>query len=278
MKIISYSLFGFNKERNENCFDFYSYLRGLMIQIRFKRLIYPDWEIRLFIDENSYTPFKSFFDSLPIQIRIMPNDIPLCKAMLWRIIPAFDNTIDALLCRDLDSPLTYRESQCVQYWLNRESKVFHAITDSVSHNIPLMGGMIGIKPKYFNDSFKTDWETLVNLGGNYDKKGSDQDFLNRIVYPKFAQQGNDSIVQHYILGMPNTFLREYHNTVPDLELKDVPIAMKESNDCCGHIGASGWYSTATTKFITKYKDSFLDLIEIEKEYSDIFSWVKNGCY
>ena len=25
-------------------------------------------------------------------------------------------------------------------------------------------------------------------------------------------------------------------------------------------------------------DNFLDLIEIEKDYADLFSWVKNGCY
>jgi hypothetical protein len=33
-----------------------------------------------------------------------------------------------------------------------------------------------------------------------------------------------------------------------------------------------------SKFINKNADKFLDLIEIEKDYSDLFSWVKNGCY
>jgi hypothetical protein len=143
----------------------------------------------------------------------------------------------------------------------------------------MLGGMVGFMPKHFKDrtGFKT-WDemfTVTNL--DFKRKGADQDFLNQFIYPKFAQPGADSITQHYVLGMPNTFLSDCHSVIQPIELP-IPFEYKESNDNVGHIGASGWYSTATSKFINKHQDKFLDLIEIEKEYSDVFSWVKNGCY
>jgi hypothetical protein len=278
MKLISYSLFGYNKERKENCFDFNSYLRGLMINIRLQRLIYPDWTIRLYTDHSTYNGFINLFSKLNIQIRIMPDNTQLCKAMLWRIIPAFEKDIEAVICRDVDSPLTYREAQCVEYWLHRE-KIIHAITDSKSHNIPLMGGMIGIKPNYFVDRLGSNsWDDFINSMSGYDIKGADQDLLNRMVYPKFASQGSESIVQHYLLGMGNTFLSEWHNSVPNLELPNVPVAMKESNEICGHIGAAGWYETATMKFLHKYWDRFADILEAEKEFNNIFYWTNEKSY
>jgi len=279
MKLITYSLFGYGKERQENCFDFLSYLRGLMVNIRLQRLIYPDWTIRLYTDHSTYNGFIELFSKLNIQVRIEPDNTPLCKAMLWRIKPAFEKDIEAVICRDVDSPLTYKEAQCVQYWLHREGKVLHAIADSVSHNIPLMGGMIGVRPKYFSERLGIgSWDELVNMVSDYSRKGTDQDLLNQFVYQKFAQQGNDSIVQHYLLGMPNTFLSEWHNTVPDLELPNVPIEMKASNETCGHIGSSGYYNTTMDKFLNKYYDRFEDIRAAEKPFEDIFYWIKENIY
>lgn len=278
MKCISYSLFGYNKERQENCFDFNSYLRGLMVNIRLARLIYPDWTIRVHMDLSTYMGFRDLFDKLPIQVLVVCEDAPLTKAMLWRLKPCFDTDVSHVICRDLDSPITYREAQAVKYWMNKD-KTAHAITDSVSHDVPMLGGMIGFIGKYFTDRMGcNDWDTLVNRGGyDWARKGTDQTFLTNEVYPRVAQHGNDSITQHYVLGMGNSFLSDYHTTIQDMDV-NLPIDLKESNDCCGHIGSAGYYNGQTSKFINKHADKFTDLIEIEKDYSDLFSWVKNGCY
>jgi len=163
MKCISYALFGYNKEQQANCFSFDSYLRGLCINLRMNRLLYPDWEIVLNLDQSTYDGFKDLFDRLPISVRIH-EPAPLCKAMLWRMKPIFEMEnghwkYSHVLCRDLDSPATYREVQAVNYWMMRD-KALHAITDSVSHDIPLMGGMIGVIPKYFTHSGNT-WEAML---------------------------------------------------------------------------------------------------------------------
>ena len=140
-KAISYALFGFNKERQLNCFDFNSYLTGLMINVRLARLIYPDWTIVLNTDQNTYNGFKPLFDGIGGDIYIHP-EAPLCKAMLGSLHPAFmADKYPHVICRDLDSPLTYREAQCVKFCENRENGL-QAIADSVSHGSPLLGGMI----------------------------------------------------------------------------------------------------------------------------------------
>ena len=276
---ISYSLFGFNRAKDPNCFDFESYLRGLMINIRLNRLVYPGWDVVVNMDHQTYNGFSELFDALPIVIKLHPNDHPLCLAMLWRLAPVYDQKnngewkYDHVLCRDLDSPTTYRERQCVEQWIAND-KSMHAITDSVSHNIPLMGGMIGIKPAYFTMRMPKTWQQLIDKhpGFNFVPKGSDQTFLNQHVYPEFAHPGNESITQHYILGHPNTFLNDWHDKVPNIVLNDVDDEIKESNDICGHIGAAGYYPPPLHKFLNKHHAKFEDLQKAEQPFANIFYW------
>lgn len=274
-KCISYALFGFNKERHANCFDFNSYLRGLTINVRLNRLLYPGWEIVVHMDQSTYDGFPNLFNNIGIVVKIEP-DAPLCLAMLWRLKPAFETELGQwkyshVICRDLDSPPTYREVQAVTQWIAND-KAMHAITDSVSHSIALLGGMIGVRPAYFNERVAPNWNAMIALGSeNYNAKGTDQNFLNKIIYPKFATPGSDSITQHYVLGMGNTFLQDYHSSIPDIMI-GLPDELRESNTICGHIGAAGAYQAAQDKFLLKYWDKFSDILEAEKQFPKIFYW------
>lgn len=282
MKAISYALFGYNKQRQDNCFDFNSYLRGLMISVRMNRLIYPDWVMVLQTDQPTYDAFKDLFDNIGIQVRIN-EEAPLCLSMLWRMKTIFEKDgnkwrYSHVLMRDLDSPCTYREAQAVKYWINRD-KAMHAITDSVSHNLPLLGGMIGVIPEYFTCRVGNSWNDMLAIGKkiDYSVKGSDQTFLNANIYPLFAKAGEDSITQHYVKGHPNTFLSDYHSEIPKLEI-DIPYQYEESNTVCGHIGAAGWYETAMFKFLRKHKAKFEDLLKVEDKYPNIFYWTKDNTF
>lgn len=269
-RAIVYSLFGAGIEY-KNCFSFYNYLQGLAINLRLARLIYPDWEVVLETDTSTYQQYQDLLTALPIVIEINDSGQELCRAMLWRLKPIWHDYTH-VLCRDLDSPLTYRERQAVEHWISH-GKTGHAITDSVSHTIALMGGMIGFVPEYFKmrTGFASWQAMMADSPINFNVKGSDQDFLNQVIYPKIAGPGNDSITQHYVLGMPNTFLSDYHNHIPAIELAIDP-ELVESNNTCGHIGAAGYYTGPTFKFLHKYKDAFADLREIEAKYPKIFFW------
>lgn len=267
---ISYSLFGFGRVTPDSCFEFNTYLRGLSINIRLARLLYPDWDVIVHLDNDTYNAFRGYFDKAPLKV-VICDDSPLTKAMLWRMKPCFNNEYTHVICRDLDSPLSYRERQAVEYWINRD-KASHAITDSISHDVPMLGGMIGFRPQYF--SMRTgysSWEQMIQRGSGWERKGADQTFLTQYVYPFFAQHGNDSITQHYLKGMPNSFLSDWHNEIQNMDLP-IPFEYKESNDSCVHIGQSGWNETGTFKFLKKHWSKFDNILNAEKNNPNIFYW------
>lgn len=289
-KAISYSIFGYGKERNENCFDFSSYMRGLGICLRANRILYPDWVSIIHTDSETYGAFYEYFNALNestnIEVQIC-DDAPLCKAMLWRMKPCFDQRFTHVICRDVDSPATYREVQAVQYWISKETKAAHAITDSDSHTLALMGGMIGFMPKHFSGrtGFQ-NWDEMISKSQHqFDYKGSDQCFLNDIIYPNFGHKGTDSITQHYFKGYGESFLSDWHHCdcpppsghasdCPNNFPIDLPEELKESNSMCGHIGAAGHYEPPTFKFLRRHWDKFTDILEAERLHPEIFYWTK----
>lgn len=278
-KCISYSLFGYGRPQVSNSFTFVSYLRGLLLSIRMDRILFPNWEIVVNMDKETYEAYKPLFDTLPIVVCVNDPE-PLTKAMLWRMRPVFNySEYSHVICRDLDSPPTYREAQCVQEWINSDMGA-HAITDSISHGVPLLGGMIGFNTGYFpmitGMQHWTDLFHHCNL--DFSQKGADQTLLNSLVYPKFADPPRASIMQHYLLGMPNTFLPGYRNVVPNIEVENVPKEMEESNESCSHMGQAGWLLPQTFRFFRKHADKMKDLLDIEKNWPDIAYWVKDGTF
>jgi len=282
MKAISYSLFGYDREKHPSCFDFDCYARGLFANIRFNRILYPNWDNVLNIDEASYdSKYRKLYDWLQghgyIKVNIFQNGEPLCKAMLRRLQPVFAYThpewvYTHVLCRDTDSISTYREAQAVQQWI-QENKSIHCITDSISHNIPMMGGMIGIAPAGFTSLMNSrSWTELLSLTTSIDfnQKGADQDFLNKYIYPKCA----DSSTEHFVLGMKQN-IREgngRHYSIADIEVQGVDPVFKMTNDCAGHIGAAGFYETPTVKFLRHYDPYEAEYLEIEKQFPKLFYW------
>lgn len=285
-KCISYSLFGYGSERNKDSFDFNSYLRHLLINIRMNKLLYTDWETVVQIDEETQvSPFGELLSKLPIKFEVNKRE-SLTKMMLWRLKPLFteshgDKYYSHVICRDLDSPATYRETQAVAQWIYND-KAAHAITDSISHTIPMMGGMIGFRPDMFTmlTGYTSFQQMFEGCSIDFRIKGADQDFLCRKIYPTFAQHGKDSITQHYVKGMPNTFLSDYHNSIPDYPIPFILDGndLRDSNDVCGHIGSSGFYDIVMFNFLRKFKHRFTDLIDIEKQFPDVAYWVKDGTF
>jgi len=278
---LSYSLFGYDANQKSG-FDFPSFVRGLMVNVRFNRLLYPGWVNVIHMDKESYSSkYQPLFDWLIdrgfIDVVICPSNEALCKAMLWRMKPIFETTKTGdlkythTLCRDLDSICTYREVQAVTIWL-QEQKVIHCITDSVSHNIPMMGGMIGIWANTFADRVKArTWDELMNKsdGINYTVKGADQTFLNKYVYPPCA----DSATEHFVLGMVHNLPEENgrHYSIEDIQLP-INVRYKASNDCAGHCGAAGYYDMPTMNFLKNIDPHSKEYWEIEDQFKGLFPW------
>lgn len=278
-KCISYALFGYGKPQAASCFSVGSYIRGLLMSIRMNMLLFPKWEIVVHLDNATYEAYQGLFDRLPIVVDIC-DDEPLTKAMLWRLKPVFlYEKYSHVICRDLDSPPTYREAQCVQEWINSD-KAAHAITDSISHGIPMLGGLIGFRPQYFPMMTGYDhWITMLDgIGINFDQKGADQTFLNKYIYPKFAGIAHPSIMQHYILGMPNTFLPDYKNIIPNIPVDGVSEELAASNEICSHMGQAGWLMPQAFRLMQQYQDKFKNILAVERDYPTIAYWVSDGTF
>ena len=276
---ISQSLFGFDKSY-ENCYDFKSYIRYFSLNLRMYRILFPFWKVHLTLDEETYnSPYKELFDYYvkfgELIITVLPRT-ELCKMMLYRMYPIFlqetegVQAYDRIICRDIDSLPTYRERQAVEYWI-KNGRLAHAITDSRSHTIPLMGGMIGFQTNEFRKALGVrTFDRLLELDkdANFTKKGSDQDFLNKIVLPKVAH----SMTEHYVLGLPQSFRGDCFNYIQDVPVDDIPPALRETNVLVNHIGQAGFIMEPVLKFLELHETNSEIFKIIEKQFPDIFYW------
>jgi hypothetical protein len=260
------------------------------ICLRFNRLIYPEWKMIVNIDRATYdSPYRAIFEWHEakgfIRFDIQEDNAPLCAAMLWRVGTVFSYAhpeweFSHIICRDLDSISTYREAQMVNTWI-KEDKAMCCITDSVSHTIPLMGGLCGFRPGYVNDIMKISnkpdqvWKTLFSMGTgiNYSIKGSDQDFLNRVMYPKLCTNASE----FFIKGRPHDLVEDNgrHYSMPDITIGINP-SFKETDRLCGHAGAAGFYEAPTMKFLRDEDPYVKEYAELESmpEFKSIFYWAQ----
>jgi hypothetical protein len=284
MNAISYSLFGYNQQHDQ-CLNFKSYLRGLHINIRVAEVLYPGWTVYVATDKSiSWSPYANYIESLILNQKIAHGSFDtaeLCRMMLYRLYPIFLNDgnklmFDRVACRDTDSLLSYRERQAIEYWMSG-SKMAHSLADSVSHNIPLMGGMCSFRSGPFRERMGVkSFDELMSLsqGIDYNNKGADQDFLNRYVLPKVA----DSITEHFVLGHPQTFRGDCHNFIHDIDLTEQLGGLsgdiyKELNGFGFHIGAAGFQTDAVVNWLKKWGMDNEYWEEVEKQYPEVFYWM-----
>jgi len=277
-KCISFSLFGYGRDKNENCFPFQSYLLGLSHNIKMRDLLMPEWEIYVVVDEETYnSQYNAYFNYIVENCQATVEVVPmseLCMMMLQRMRPCFIERFDRVICRDTDSLLSYREAQAVSYW-ESTGRVAHAITDSISHTLTFLGGMCGFQCAEFRAMTRTNsFEEMVSLGRNidYKQKGSDQTFLNQYILPRV----HTSLTEHLILGMPHSFRDDCHKEIQDIELPGIPIEYKESNLLIEHIGQSGVIVVPLLKFLDKYqsREQKEKYDVIENQFTDVFYWRK----
>jgi len=288
MKTIGLCLFGYNKNYDQSM-SFEKYLSYFTISIRAYKSLYIGWDIYLAVDSDSYSKFRELFDYFLYEKIIDKLDVfdpsSIGKSTLWRFNPI--KWSDYMISRDVDSLPTYRERQCVEIWLNKDT-LAHSINDNPVHSLSLLAGLVGFKKNSFN------LDKLNELNIDYTLKGGDQDFLNIYVYPLVK----DSIVEHRIKGMPIRPENPYsYNNIEDIDV-DVRLNLKEGEDkkevllrtnkLINHMGqagirifnhvdlATGNFFEGAICFWSKYGDQKIHekLLYIEKKYPNIF-WTKN---
>jgi len=148
--------------------------------IRAAKEAFPDYEVWIHHDDR-VLEFPAFQD-LPPEVKLinMGEARELCAAMLWRMQPLLDEEVGWMVCRDVDSLPMHRDRNMVEEAMESGAEL-HAILDSESHCGPLMGGMIAMNAP----AVRTKCREVLSLLGDidYNRHGSDQIHLNRILWP-----------------------------------------------------------------------------------------------
>jgi hypothetical protein len=145
------------------------YIIGAKRQIELAKEFYPDWIIRLYVDDTS-----SFAGIPNIDLREVRDGT---YGMFWRFEVLFEDNI--CLVRDSDSRITIREAMAVNEWLDGHKK-FHTFKDHDAHyEFPIIGCAFGYRGKLHSD-VKEKMQQYIK---NYPFYLGDQFFLRDIVWP-----------------------------------------------------------------------------------------------
>jgi hypothetical protein len=160
--------------------------------------VYPDWLLVLHISCPAYAAHLDAGATWPRElapkshVRLVLHEEPESRASLfWRIETAFDRAYERVLIRDCDSRLNIREADAVHEWI-ASGKALHSMRDHPRHNIPLMGGMWGVRTEAMTPRMRellTIWETTVRKGDyphgmqRVVRVQSDQNYLYNAVWP-----------------------------------------------------------------------------------------------
>jgi len=175
-KVISYALWGSHPK----------YCQGILRNEELARVLYPDWDLRVYIDGTIPASIHRELTIRKFEIELMAYSVGFL-GMYWRMLPACDASIDMMICRDTDSRHNERERSAVREW-EKSGKPFHIMRDHQAHSVPILGGMWGCRPAalpWFREAYE-EWIAQVQPGAH--SRGpffyTDQIFLRGAVWPR----------------------------------------------------------------------------------------------
>ena len=167
-KVIAYSLW----------VDDPMYWVGAVKNIELCKIYYPGWVSRFYIDKRSKTELIETIKGDNVEV-ILVDSKDSFHGMFWRFWASEDTDVDIFLSRDCDSRISEREVNAVNEWLESD-KDFHIMRDHPYHTVPILGGMWGSRNGLMR---KIGIIKLIESWNQFQRKGIDQDFLGKCVYP-----------------------------------------------------------------------------------------------
>ena len=185
---------------------------------------------------------------------VYAGETPLkCVGMLWRLLPAWDPTVDVLVCRDVDSLPTWRDRQCV------EEFVSSGLGCGVIHDNPehgwVMGGLVhfradllrGLAPSlddFISSAKKSDEAWSIH--------GADQDYLNERS-GSFGQIFEHSLKSRGIQTIKGSLFAREIALPGDAAVASVSPAVREGSDLLtNYMGSAGYDTRLARAFYDNY--------------------------
>lgn len=163
----------------------------------------PGWKLWIHHDERvkDYPYFRVLkaLEGNRQDFRLIPMGTAetLCGSMLWRVAPIFEQGVEYVACRDIDSLPMPRDFKMLEQFVE-SGRGAHAILDSESHCGPFMGGMVAWASAALREVIGEDlccYEQMLKRFPiqNPNQHGSDQVWMNSSLWPRLA--GNTFIHQ-----------------------------------------------------------------------------------
>ena len=175
------------------------------------------------------TPDRELFKLVHVE-----QDDPLCKAMLWRLLPLFDDDVDYVFCREMDAVPRIKEREACEDFI-KTGFALHSINDNKAH-IGMMGGLCGFQVKGFREHIPYDtWDDMItDAPSDLDwlKHLADQSFLNARIWWSLQ----DSTLLHRFAGSDFTLatqVMEHTKTVVNDVPKDFYDYIEQLPGCLG---------------------------------------------
>ena len=195
-KIICISIYGQKSEFTDN--QMYSWEKTIISLVKLLvdeiNTLLPGWILRIYTDFTGSTEYQRelLFNFSSVDVCDI-NNLPFFGSSLrtflpgkmWRFLPVFDRHVDYLLSRDLDSPITRRETETIDLWLSDEQKdkFFYIARDNLQHSVPILGGLWGAAMKRARQNLIYIFQPMLlpSIARRYRGAG-DQGFLSDYIF------------------------------------------------------------------------------------------------
>lgn len=142
---------------------------------------YPDYEYWIYI-HNPTVPENTINELQKrdnVIIIFKESNLNTCSPMSWRFESIDHPDVELMLCRDIDTIILEREVIANNEWIN-SGKTFHIMRDHPHHSgWPIFAGLFSTRKINTIPS----WINLLNKKEYIKYRTSDQDFLNKYIYP-----------------------------------------------------------------------------------------------
>ena len=187
-KVLSFSLFAPSNEGEEA--DFPWFLNGVVQNAKDAALYYPDWIVRVHVIGLDIKAERTLQQQENLELVRCTSSLPLnsssSRKMLTRFLVYDDPKVRLAIVRDADSRLSPRELFAVNQWIS-SGLDFHVMRDHAAHDVPILGGMFGMKRGALRDASMSELITKALIDSSAritGARGEDQAFLKRYIWPK----------------------------------------------------------------------------------------------
>ncbi len=249
MRVASYSLFWCAKDDHAHL-----YVGGLRAICRAHHTLFPGWQWRIYHDGTLHKDPKArllfaYENAGLVHLVNMGEESRICRAMIWRMLPVWDDTVEVALCRDLDSLPTPKEAMAVRQFVE-SGRAMHCISDHAQHGAPIMGGLCGFRSELFRSLTGLRTFSAFVSGEPLDRHGDDQLLLMRKVWPTLQNH----LCEHRFGGFEPASNSVSFTTPSSVELPGVELGphTAQADALIPFMGVPGFDCLAAEAFYDKH--------------------------